>query len=240
MDSILISNSKFTDLTGGAENKFVFYEVTKAALFGNELKFSTLLKFKALKKHASPNILVDQSHPNIWHVERLIAKFPAAKFVGMVRCSLSVTYSTLNHSGVMNWVDNYTDFPVPNRFLGINKENLECYMGYSLAQRSAMRWAVHMSRLDEVKRKYPSSVFVMNYEKLCAHPEQQLRKLADFLGVEKFESPVVDKSALHKKDRLKEKSDVRSVIEGYFSQNPLPDESIIPLSSYLCVDGFEV
>lgn len=237
MDSVLISNPDFTDLTGGVENRFVFDEVTRAALFGDELKCSTLIKFKALKNYAAPKILVDQSHPNIWHVEHLIARFPAAKFVGMVRDPLSVTYSTLNHSGVVSWIDNYTNFPVPNRFLGINKENLMCYAGYSLAQRSALRWAVHMARLDEVKRKYPNSVFVMNYEMLCAYPEQQLRKLADFLGAEKFESPVVEKAALHKKDRLKEKAHVLSVIEEYFSSNPLPDESNIPLSGYLSLNG---
>lgn len=240
MDSVLISNQNFTDLTGGVENKFVFDEVTRTALFDDELKCSTLVKFKALKNYASPNVLVDQSHPNIWHVERLIARFPAAKFVGMVRDPLSVTYSTLNHSGVVSWLESYTSFPVPNKFLGINKENLERYKDYSLAQRSGLRWAVHMERLDKLKRRYPNSVFVMNYEELCVHPERQLGKLADFLGTDKFECPVVEKAALHKKDRLKEKADVLSVIEGYFLSNPLQDESIIPLSSYLCLDGFKV
>lgn len=238
MDSVLISNSDFTDLTGGRENRFVFEEVTKTALFGDELKGSTLIKFRALKNYARPQVLVDQSHPNIWHVESLLARFPTAKFVGMVRDPLSVTYSTLHHSGVSSWVENYENFPIPNRFLGVNENNLERYKAYNLAQRSALRWAVHMERLDKVKRKYPNSIFIMNYEELCANPERQLSKLSDFLGTQKFECPVVETAALYKKDSLKQKADVFSVIKGYFSSNPLPDESNIPLSDYLCIADY--
>nr|WP_133004963.1 sulfotransferase [Marinobacter sp. JH2] len=236
MDRILISNTDFTDLNGGKENQFVFGEVTQAALLGVDLKKTTLTKYRALKNYAWPKVLVDQSHPNIWQVENLLAKFPEAKFVGMVRDPLSVTYSTLHHSGVASWAENYENFPVPNRFLGVSDENIGHYKRYSLAQRSALRWAVHMERLDNLKRKYPDSVFIMNYEQLCVSPEVQLHKLSDFLGCKNdFKGPVVETSALYKKNKLKEKSDVLLIVKGYFSSNPLPDEKYIPLSDYFYV-----
>lgn len=100
MAEILASHEEMTDLTGGRENQFVFGNVTSAALSGKKLGMVPILKYRMLAGKAYPKIFVDQSHPNLWHIEELLKAFPTAKFICMVRDPYSVAYSTLQHDGV--------------------------------------------------------------------------------------------------------------------------------------------
>lgn len=236
MDSILNSHDEITDLVDGKENPFVFSQVTKSALYDVELDKKTMFKYRLLAKAAYPKALVDQSHPNIWHVEQLLSFFPKAKFIGMVRCPFSVTYSAINHSGVSSWFSQWEDFPIPNKFLGVDKENLSFYPDYNIPQKSALRWSSHMYRLDYLARNYPNSVTTVNYESLCHHPKAELKKVKDFLCLSNdFKMPKVNNEALYKKNKLTchQQTDIETQVNLFFEKHCLTSEDYIPLSTYL-------
>lgn len=236
MDSIMNSHPEITDLMEGQENPFVFGAVTDTAIKGKRLTPLTLFKYRLLSRAAGPKFLVDQSHPNLWHIDQLIQKFPRSKFIAMVRCPFSVTYSTLQHSGVSGWLKNYDQYPVPNDFLGITTSNRKPYGAFSLATRSALRWCSHMQKVDTWKRKYPDAVYVMNYESLCGDPAVKLAELKSFLGLQTdFPTPKVNYESVSKMEKLsdQDKVDIATAVERFFVESPLIDEEFVPVSRYL-------
>lgn len=216
MDSIINSHPRATDLNDGKENPQVFGKVTLAAINNTRLSPRTIRNYRLLKRVAGGLDLVDQSHPNLWHVEQLLDNFPNAKFVAMIRCPYSVAYSTLKHKAVPGWLKNYKDYPVPNQFLGINHENINEYAHYGLAGKSTIRWLAHVKRICEIKKRYNDSVFVMNYEDLCVNPKNKLEELRVFLGYEEnFEAPKVNLESLEKKNHLldEDKNEIGRILE---------------------------
>ena len=235
MARTLIGNPCITDLTGGEENKFVFDSVTSSALSIKKLPRETIEKYFHFQLLAGSKHFLDQSHPNLWHIERLLMCFPKAKFIAMVRCPYSVTYSTLNHKGVSGHFSRFEEYPHPNPFFGTQESITNNYASLSIASKSALRWCSHMSQIDKLCRRYPDSMRAVNYEDLCLNTSQVLASLRDFLEVASdTPKPIVRLGSLSKKDNLKgeEVDDIKKQVSSYFEVNPLPDEVFVPLSRY--------
>lgn len=146
---------------------------------------------------------VDQSHPNIWHVEYWASIFPHATFLGIQRCPYSVVASMLKHDGVRRWVEEWEKFPLPNRLLGVNEGNKEHYQKMTLTERCALRWICHYIRLGEITKAMPSSVCLIEYEKLCRSPDVVLQGVAKHVGLPfNFGDIKVDLAPLHKNKSL--------------------------------------
>jgi len=234
--STLIAHPEITDLTNGKENRIVFRAVTDSALNMRQLSPETIFKYKALRLLSFNAHYIDQSHPNLWHVEQLLKVFPNAKFIGIVRCPFSVTYSMLNHVGVRNHFNNYMNYPSPNQFFGINQVNANEYHSLSASSKCALRWCSHMHRLDTVCRAHPSSFLIVNYEQLCLQPRSTLDELRNYIGLKsEIPVPIVRNDSLYKKYNLSssERTNVQETVESYFKSNPIPDQSLVPLREYL-------
>ncbi|MEX0732969.1 MAG: sulfotransferase [Aquisalimonadaceae bacterium] len=219
----LRSHSELTDLTWGRENPYVFRLVTQAALAeAQNKKIIPIIidRYKRLLRAAAPRNLVDQSHPNLWHAEQLVSSFPKSKFLLLVRNPYSVVYSMLNHNAVKNWALEWNKYNIPNRFLGIDQENIQLYEEMSLVERCAVRWIAHYERAREVQSKIPDNVLFLLYEDLCNDPSQNLSRVQGFLGLSTpFLTPRVNEQSINKRNNLSkpDRDAIRKAILNYVS-----------------------
>jgi hypothetical protein len=221
----LISHPDLTDLTSGRENPFVFKDVVDIALNNcqNTDKSNRIVeKYQYLMKVAAPRGFVDQSHPNIWLADVIAQAIEQARFIGIIRDPFSVTYSTTQHSGVRNRFGKWQAYPVPNPFLGIDQANKDHYDSLSIAAKSGLRWISHARRLGELKQILKDRLLVIQYEDLCLHGDEVMKRIARFLGITKeFSMPQVTTVSLYKKNSLMENDtkdvclSIRQILERY-------------------------
>ncbi len=143
-----------------------------------------LIKRYRLEHQAvSPKHYADKSHPNIWIAEDLAAAFPEALFVGIQRNPYATVASMLKHGGVLEWHKRWQEFPIPNRFLGITGDNRATYGAMPLAAKCALRWKVHLERLQSLRQTLNARLLVLQYEDVILHAEAQLASLTRFLSL---------------------------------------------------------
>lgn len=199
--------NKFSNLDDGfygKESKYIFDYLSKLTVQGNSLSRSVRGYYNHMMRKVSPSVLVDQTHPNIWHVEKLIEWYPNAKFLSLTRCVYSVVYSMINHQGVAAWEINHTAYPMPNRFLGINEDNEIVYRDVLTdIQRFVFRWCSHTERNHDLANLYPDKVLHIKYENLAEDMSREMNRIAAFLSVEPpISMCTFNEVSLHKKDRL--------------------------------------
>jgi hypothetical protein len=235
----LISHPELTDLMDGHENPFVFKDVVDIALnncWDTEKIDRLIEKYKYLMQVAAPKGLVDQSHPNLWFADAIARNIEQARFIWIVRDPFSVTYSTLQHSGVRDRFGKWQAYPVPNPFLGIDRENEGQYATMSIPEQSALRWISHARRLGELKPILKDRLLVVRYEDLCLHGNEVMKRIADFLNMEDlFSMPPVTTESLHKKKSLSEKDieDVCRAVDNFTRRYELEPETHGLVQNYL-------
>lgn len=164
----------------------IFKWVTEIALDPGrkELLLPKLLKRYEVEHQAvRPRHYADKSHPNIWIAEELAAAFPEARFVGIQRNPYATVASMLKHPGVLAWHERWKEFPVPNPFLGITRENHATYEAMPLAAKCALRWKAHRERLLQLRDTLGPRLLVLQYEDVILDPEAQLAALDGFLSL---------------------------------------------------------
>lgn len=229
----LARHPQIVDLLNGEENPLVFPLIRDAAC--DPTKQEKLLakagrRYRWMSRSAHPKWLVDQSHPNIWFAEHWASLFPDARFVGIIRNPYSVVASSFKHRTAQLWVQQWTQYPIPNQFLGVTAENRDQYASMSLAERSATRWVSHYCRMQELRDELGDRLVVVNYEDVCENPLTQLGKVAELLGVRgEFEMPKVDQSALTKARSLD--SDDVEAIKRVLVANDIPDRWLHPVGA---------
>jgi hypothetical protein len=135
-------------------------------------------------EHASvlPNHYVDKSHPNLWLAGRLAAEFPEARFVAIWRRLEGTVASMIKHDGVRHWVEAWDDDPRPNRFLGVSEDFIPAYRGMSVPARCAVRVVAHAREIDRLAQVLGRRLLVVEYEGLHSRTDDEVRRLADFMG----------------------------------------------------------
>jgi len=184
-------------------------------------------RYDAYRRLAAPRIYADKSHPNIWLVDELLAVLPEARFVGVLRSVNATVASMLKHRGVLRTIEQWQRYPLPNRFLGIDRDTANRYERMSLVERCALRWVAHANRLDELAGRLPSGTFLLlQYDALAAEPTREQEKLQHFLGLGRPFAPVdVKREALDKWQRQLSAEDVRAIdaiVGTYRSAAPEP------------------
>ncbi len=143
--------------------------------------------------------LIEKSHPNIWLAEKLAKAFPNSLFLGIQRDVYGTVASMLKHDGVLSWQQHWREFPVPNRFLGIDTQWVDRYEQLSPAGRCALRWSAHQQRMSKLRDLLGSRLLVLEYEALVLHGEQQRADLQEFLDIENpFRPPLPLKESVNK------------------------------------------
>jgi hypothetical protein len=144
-----------------------------------------------------PSAYADKSHPALWIAEPLARAFPAARFLGVERNPFATVSSMLKHAGIRSWHERWRRYPIPNEFLGISREVAARYDTLSLATRCALRWRSHQRRMEHLRGALGTRLRVVSFEELASRPEQELRALQNWLGLEMpFAAPTVDRPAI--------------------------------------------
>jgi hypothetical protein len=134
-------------------------------------------------EHAAvaPRHYADKSHPNIWQAEELAQRLPDAVFLGIQRNPFATVASMLKHAGVLGWHERWREFPVPNRFLGITRENAATYDALPPAAKCAYRWRSHAERMAELPAALGERLHVIAYEELIREPKAAIARITAFL-----------------------------------------------------------
>jgi hypothetical protein len=105
----------------------------------------------------------------------------------------------LRHKGVRYWAEHWEEYPVPNRFLGITRENREAYAQMSLAGRCAVRWLAHLRRLDELEGVLGERMIRLRYDDLQLRTAEELARLQRFLRLQApIPFPAIKKESLER------------------------------------------
>ncbi|MEQ8924215.1 MAG: sulfotransferase [Fulvivirga sp.] len=181
------------------------------------IKLVNAYKFEIAK--ASSKIYLDKSHPNIWIAERLKKSFSQAMFIGIERNVYATVASMLKHERVLSWHSTWSDYSIPNRFLGITIEIAKIYSNMSLASKCALRWLSHKIRMNKLKENLGVSIKVIAFEELASKTPVVVNELQEFLGLQNpLKAPEVQSDSVEKwKRQLSDLhvSQIDSVIKGY-------------------------
>ncbi|HUG49087.1 MAG TPA: sulfotransferase [Candidatus Limnocylindria bacterium] len=154
-----------------------------------------LYRYEAAR--VAPRHFADKSHPNIWFAELLAEEFPDALFVGVRRSVYGTVASMLKHQGVRRWLEEWRQYPLPNRFLGIGAADTDWYESLSLAGRGALRWVAHEQRFAELRPLLGSRLVEISYEELHRAPAESLRAVEEILELQTpIPEPTVNRRSL--------------------------------------------
>jgi hypothetical protein len=218
--SCLNSFPSLDDGFEGRESKYIFDFLSELTVRDRPMPKNVIGYYHYMKRRVYPNALVDQTHPNIWHVETLIKNFPNAKFIALSRNVYSVVYSMKNHKGVAAWERNHMEYPKPNRFLGVTKNNEYIYSDkLTDIQRFVFRWCSHEDRICELADRFPGHILRLSYEDLARNMEEEMERIADFISVNPSETfAEFNEVSLYKKDSLvrNEREEIDSALKMYY------------------------
>ena len=149
-------------------------------------------------EQATTPLYMDKSHQNIWLAEKLHLAFPAARFAGITRNPYATIASMLRHSGVLRWHRRWREYPVPNRFLGIEESDLETYDDLPMVAKCARRWMAHRDRMIALEGVLGDALLHLQYETFAHEPEATTERLMAFLDLPDLAVPPVHLESLDK------------------------------------------
>lgn len=175
------------DIRATIEKKPLFWVATQAAVRPSRRPM-LLAALRAMymyeRARAEPYLYADKSHPVIWYAERVAEWFSDAKFVVVERSVFGTVASMLRHEGVSAWQREWRRYGVPNRFLGVTRENADRYDSMSPAEQAALRWRSHQDRIEELHTALPNRLLVLRYESMVDDFYREVDRLWRFVSVE--------------------------------------------------------
>jgi len=133
---------------------------------------------------ASPRIAIDKTHPNIWIADRLAAEFPGGVFLGLRRRPHATVASMLLHGRFVYPESRWRAFPVPNRFLGIEREMADEYAILSPVEQLTLRWVSNERRFAEIRESLGIRLLEIEYEQIVLAPDTTFASIGEFLGLD--------------------------------------------------------
>lgn len=174
------------------EHPDVFPMVTDLALNpqrNNELYPKIVKFYQEQLEHTAVKYYADKSHPNMWIAKQLSKTFGNALFVGIQREPFGTISSMKKHYSLgVSWHDEWTRYPIPNRFLGIKIIN--CYKNLTLVERCILQLKAYNQQMEKIHKILGDKLFLISYENLINHNGMILNALSDFLGLS---SPLICK-----------------------------------------------
>jgi hypothetical protein len=144
--------------------------------------------------------VADKSHQLVLSVPAVLAAFPDAQFVHLVRDGRDVLASMLRHKGIVSWFsEEYINekSPWPQPWFGVrNAEQFKEWQHWSLAKKCALRWVSWVETgLRQSSRLGPRVWLDLRYEDLVRRPTESGRRVFSWLGLDMNESALNDASS---------------------------------------------
>jgi len=179
--------AKHPEIRATIEIQPIFSMVKEMALnFHLEKKYfwQLILRYRWQLLISKPKRYLDKSHPNLWIAEKLKEAFPAAKFLGIERNPYSAIASALVHRGGYAIRRRWKEFPIPNRFLGIDKQIAEVYDSLQPEEKFALSWLSHHKRMTDLGSILGESLMVIKYEELALQTCRVLGEIEKYLELD--------------------------------------------------------
>lgn len=132
-----------------------------------------------LKKILKPKLKYNKYHkgwgwkePNS-HIflNKLSNYYPEMKYIHVIRHGLDMAYSK-NIEQLKNWHSVF-DIKMPKKFEEIPVAQLEYWI------------RANTKAIDTAKQKFNKNFLLMNFDRLCINPEEGLKRIINFLGIDK-------------------------------------------------------
>lgn len=183
----LLGFANVDDFMDGQENHAVRHQVTLAALHHEPLSKDTMDYYRSHIKKANNQgkIFLDQSHPNLFHVEQLLDDFLKSLFLATDRPIEQVVSSMLRHKSVMGWFDyakSHTGHRCrfPNQFLGVSTKD---HLNKPKHLLCAMRVIAHNKKRQDLIERHPGVVRLIKFTSLV---KDQIGTLRDIFTTREF------------------------------------------------------
>ena len=177
-----LSSSSVTSLISEKQN--IFYRSRLCALNSSlEAEFLPLiLKYYENKISTLDNSMcfIDKSHTNIWFLEKLLSNIENSAAILIYRDPFDTVSSMLRHEKVMQPMQEWFKYPIPNRFLGIGGiASVSDYIGMNLIIRCVIRWISHYQRVKAIEVLCLNKVVTVKYEHFTkqAFMKKKLKKI---------------------------------------------------------------
>lgn len=145
--------------------------------------------FREEQARVAPRVVVDKTHPNIWITDRLAAAFPRGSFLGLRRRPHATIASMLLHGRFVYPESRWRPLPVPNRFLGIERDKAEEYAALSPVEQLTLRWVANERRFAVIRQSLGKRLLEVEYEQLVLNAGPAFERISAFLRLDHAISP---------------------------------------------------
>lgn len=161
---------RFTELAVQPNSSIVFKELKRV-----------IESYKEFLNSVDKNIILEKTHPNLWHAEALATAIPNSYFVAIKRNVYATVSSMLEHGGILNW---YSKLPLdkPNSFLGITPENSAYFKDLPIESKCALRWKSHMKEIKRLEDVLQKNYLVIDYEDFYTPSSDFLHQISEMLS----------------------------------------------------------
>ena len=191
-------------------NKKILTDILTPDMVTPKIKSFIRYQFEKIKNNSRTNIILEKTCANSLRVDFINELFPEAKFIYIIRNGIDVTHSIMKR-WESDFSLSYTlkkfkfvpklDIPyysikfLKNRFYKKKNNNrlkfwgprfakAEELSGLSLEELSAKQWVACVDRSNASFKKIdPSRVFKLTYENFVTSSQNQIEKMAEFIGV---------------------------------------------------------
>lgn len=169
------------DFLAGREHRPTLQRVARAAMAGAGLPPRALAHYRwfALRARLLRRVLIDQHHPNLFHVPQILSLLPQTIFLYPDRPAVQVVASMLRHGGVSGWYDQIRAGQLalaqPDLFFGLTSaEEATSLPPHILALR---RVQAHRCRALAMQKTYPERFRFVDFNALVLDRDAELRRV---------------------------------------------------------------
>ena len=185
--------SAHPDILGTIEEKIWFDQFSNIA-FNPKKNLWKLPYYVALQKtfiqlKTDKPIWLDMTHPFLLLYDEIKKHYSNAYGIHIIRNPYDLYCSAIRHKGVLSWFNRKKEVEKEreNIFLGINKENIQKYDEYTVAEKIASRWKSWVEVGLSLEKKYDKFMSI-KYEDLIRDPIKNFKLICNFCDINKDET----------------------------------------------------
>lgn len=169
------------DFLGGHEHRATLQAVALSAIAGRALPLRARAHYRwfGLRARATGKVLLDQHHPNLFHVPEILSLLPGTIFLFPDRPALQIVASMLRHGGVSAWYDQIRagtlPLATPDLFFGLTSAAEAVSLPPHLL--ALRRVQAHRAHAQAMRAAYPDQFRFVAFESLVTDRDAELARV---------------------------------------------------------------